>query len=258
MFLFKGAEAQHQHNSLPLELIQVDVSYQELGSTHYALKNISFQVENAEQIAIVGPNGAGKSTLLKVIAGILKPDRGKVLIFGSEATKHNCIAYVPQRNQVDWSFPVTVEDVVMMGRARHIGFFKKARKIDYEVVRKSLARVGVLDLAHKQIGELSGGQQQRVFIARALALETQLLLLDEPLAGLDIPSQKIIFDILKDLRADNVTILMAIHDLNLSKNFDRTILLNKEIIAIGKSDEILSPDNLLKAFGGNVILTNEC
>ncbi|HHO54920.1 MAG TPA: metal ABC transporter ATP-binding protein [Trueperaceae bacterium] len=257
MFLFKNPEAQHKHDHNPLELIQVDVSYQELGNIHYALHNINFTIQNAEQIAIVGPNGAGKSTLLKVIAGILTADQGKVLIFGSEASKHNCIAYVPQRNQVDWTFPVTVEDVVMMGRTRHIGFFKRAKKNDYEVVKKSLARVGILDLAHKQIGELSGGQQQRVFIARALALETQLLLLDEPLAGLDIPSQKIIFDILADLRNDNVTILMAIHDLNLSKKFDRTILLNKEIIAIGKSDKILSPQNLLKAFGGNMVLKND-
>ncbi len=254
MFLFKNQEAPHRHDSVPLELEQIDVSYQELGNVHYALHNISFQAKKGEQIALVGPNGAGKSTLLKLIAGILKADKGKLLIFGSATSKHNCIAYVPQRSQVDWSFPVTVEDVVMMGRTRHIGFFKRAKKKDKEVVKKSLDRVGILKLAHKQIAELSGGQQQRVFIARALALETQLLLLDEPLAGLDIPSQKIIFDILEDLRTDDVSILMAIHDLSLSEKFDRTILLNKEIIAIGKSDQILSSENLLKAFGGKVVI----
>jgi len=246
-------DTKHAHDGPVLELNQVSAAYQELGKLYYAVKNISFQVQKAEHIAFIGPNGAGKSTILKLIAGIIKPASGKILMFGSDPLKHNCVAYVPQRSQVDWSFPVTVEDVVMMGRARHIGFFKRPQKRDREIVKQSLERVGAIDLAKKQIGELSGGQQQRVFIARSLALETELLLLDEPLAALDIPTQEAICNILHDLRKDGVTVLMATHDLgSAAEHFDRIILINKEIIAIGHPKEVLSPENLLAAYGGKV------
>ncbi len=253
MFKIGIQDTKHAHDGPVLELNQVSAAYQELGKLQYAVKNISFKIEKAEHIAFIGPNGAGKSTILKLIAGIIKPAGGKILMFGSNPLKHNCVAYVPQRSQLDWSFPVTVEDVVMMGRARHIGFFRKPQKRDREIVRQSLERVGVLDLAKKQIGELSGGQQQRVFIARSLALETELLLLDEPLAALDIPSQEAICNILHDLRKDGVTVLMATHDLgSAAEHFDRIILINKEIIAVGKPKKVLSPQNLLAAYGGKV------
>ena len=174
-------------------------------------------------------------------------------MFGSPSDRHNCIAYVPQRNQIDWSFPVTVEDAVMMGRTRKVGLFRRPGASDRAVVRSCLKRVGALELAGKRIGELSGGQQQRVFIARSLALETHLLLLDEPLTGLDVPSQDAIFEILAGLRDDGVTVLVATHDLAIAaERFDRVMLLNRDVVALGEPESVLSPENLLAAYGGQL------
>jgi ABC-type Mn2+/Zn2+ transport system ATPase subunit len=218
----------------------------------YALQNISCRVKAGEQIAVVGPNGAGKSTLFKLIVGTVKPSQGQVDVYGNDPGSHICIAYIPQRSQIDWSFPVTVEDVVMMGRVGQIGLFHWPRPRDWRVVRDSLARVGASHLAQKQIGELSGGQQQRVFIARALAQEAELLLLDEPLTGLDMPSQEAIFEILDSLRPDAVTVMVATHDLNLAGRFDRVLLLNREIVAFDAPAAVLQPLYLLKAYGSHL------
>ncbi len=250
----------HKPDTPTLEMQNVSVAYAGAGSgfaapqaTQYALEDVSFQVERSEQIAVVGPNGAGKSTLFKLIAGMLKPNRGKVLMCGHMPDRHTCIAYVPQRSQVDWSFPVTVEDVVMMGRIGRMGLFSHPRRRDWESVRTSLDRVDAAHLAKKQIGELSGGQQQRVFIARTLAQEAELLLLDEPLAGLDVPSQQAIFRILETLRPDGVTVLIATHDLNLAaERYDRVMLLNKRIVAFGPGSAVLTAETLLAAYGGHV------
>ncbi len=218
-----------------------------------ALENLSAHIYTGERIAIVGPNGAGKSTVLKLIAGALRPSSGTVRVFGHGPAGHICIAYVPQRNQIYWSFPVTVEDVVMMGRVGQIGLFRWPGRRDWALVRESLARVNAGHLAKKQIGELSGGQQQRVFIARALAQEAEILLLDEPLTGLDLPSQEATFEILEGLRPDNVTILMATHDLSMAaSHFDRVMLLNRRLIAFGPPAEALSSDYLLQAYGGHL------
>jgi ABC-type Mn2+/Zn2+ transport system ATPase subunit len=207
----------------------------------------------AEQIAVIGPNGAGKSTLFKLLAGMLAPDAGEVKMFGNSPKNHDCIAYVSQRNQIDWTFPVTVADVVMMGRTRHIGLFRRPGKRDRDIVAASLERVHMLPLARKQIGELSGGQQQRVFIARALAQETNLLLMDEPLTGLDIPGQEAIFEVLAGLRPDGVTVLVATHDLTLAaERFDRVMLLNQRMVAFGSATAVLTPENLLAAYGGTL------
>jgi manganese/iron transport system ATP-binding protein len=215
----------------------------------YALEDISLRVEAGEQIAIVGPNGAGKSTLFKLLAGILKPDSGDIEIFGKAPDKHTCIAYVTQSNLIDWSFPVTVEDVVMMGRTRHIGLFRRPGRRDWAIVHHCLERVQAADLARTQIGELSGGQQQRVFIARALAQDADLLLLDEPLNGLDVPSQEAVFAMLASLRKDGVTVLLTTHDLHLAgERFDRVILLNKRIVAMGAGTAVLTTENLLQAY----------
>lgn len=219
----------------------------------YALRDVSFQVERGEQIAVVGPNGAGKSTLFKLIVGTIKPSRGAVQLFGHAPDRHICIAYVPQRSQIDWSFPATVEDVVMMGRVGKIGLFRRPGRRDWTLVHDSLQRVNAVHLARKQIGELSGGQQQRVFIARALAQEAELLLLDEPLAGLDVPSQEAIFEILNNLRPDGVTVLVATHDLSVAaERFDRVMLLNHKMIAFGPATAVFSTENLLAAYGGHV------
>lgn len=255
----------HKPNTPTLSLRQVSVAYSSLSrpgtSTNgnaYALENITFSAQQGEQICVIGPNGAGKSTLLKVAAGILKPTSGKVELFGYSPEKHICIGYVPQRSEIDWTFPVTVSDVVMMGRTKQIGLFRWASRRDREIVKGSLARVQAEDLAHKQIGALSGGQQQRVFIARALAQEANLILMDEPLGGLDIPSQEAILDILLSLRQDGVTVLLATHDLGLAaERFDRILLINREIIALGKPDIVLSTENLLVAYGGKIKVSEE-
>jgi len=255
----------HEHGRPTLEMQGVTVAYAAgvngvttNRGTDYALKNITFQVGAGERIAVVGPNGAGKSTLFKLIVGTLKPSQGEVNIFGHDPNGHICIAYVPQRNQIDWSFPVTVEDVVMMGRVGQIGFFRWPRRSDWAIVHRSLERVGATHLAKKQIGELSGGQQQRVFVARALAQQAELLLLDEPLNGLDMPSQEAIFEILDGLRPDGVTVLVATHDLNLAaERFDRVMLLNRQIVALGGATAVLTTDNLLAAYGGHMTVIGD-
>lgn len=222
-------------------------------NVRYALEDITFEVRPGERIAVVGPNGAGKSTLFRLIAGTLGPERGDIRIFGQAPGGHICIAYVPQRSQIDWTFPVNVEEVVMMGRVGQIGLLRRPSRHDKSIVRSSLERVGAADLAAKQIGALSGGQQQRVFLARALAQEAELLLLDEPLNGLDIPTQEAILGILDDLRADGVTVLLATHDLDLAaERFDRIMLLNHRIVAYGPPASVLRADNLLSAYGGHV------
>jgi ABC-type Mn2+/Zn2+ transport system ATPase subunit len=255
--MMKGAGIRHESAAPILELSHVSASYvgaaRDLRGRPRALEDISFQVDGGERVAIVGPNGAGKSTLFRLIVGTLRPDSGEVRVAGYAPGSHICIAYVPQRSQIDWSFPVTVEDVVMMGRVGQIGLFRQPQRSDREIVRASLERVGATALAGKQIGELSGGQQQRVFIARALAQEAELLLLDEPMSGLDIPSQEAIFAILDGLQGDGVTVLMATHDLNLAaERFDNVLLLNGRLIAAGPPEEVLQTEHLLRAYGGHV------
>lgn len=255
--IIKSVGVRHESAAPTLYLSHVYASYAgSSGRTNgrgAALEDISFQVNTGERVAVVGPNGAGKSTLFRLIVGTLKPSKGEITVAGHDPDTHICIAYVPQRSQIDWSFPVTVEDVVMMGRVGQIGLFRQPQRRDRELVRASLERVGAIALAKKQIGELSGGQQQRVFIARALAQEAELLLLDEPMTGLDIPSQEAIFQILDGLKQDNVTVLMATHDLNLAaEHFDRVLLLNGRLIAAGRPEEVLKPDYLLRAYGGHV------
>lgn len=216
-----------------------------------ALSNVSFCVERGERVAIIGPNGAGKSTLFNLIVGKLQPNQGEIALFGHDYREHMCIAYVPQRSQIDWRFPVTVEDVVMMGRTGELGLFRWPSKTDKALVKASLARVNALHLAKKQIGELSGGQQQRVFIARALAQEASILMMDEPLTGLDIPTQQTIFEILDSLQADGVTVLVATHDLHaVSNQFDRVLLLNQTLIAYDRPNIAMQPEMLRQAYGG--------
>jgi ABC-type Mn2+/Zn2+ transport system ATPase subunit len=219
------------------------------------LNNISFTLQPGERIAIVGPNGAGKSTLFNVISGVLTPTQGQITVYGHAPDEHICIAYVPQRSQVDWQFPVNVNDVVMMGRVRRLGLFRRATRQDWQVVTEALALVGMDHLARRQIGELSGGQQQRVFIARALAQEAELMLMDEPLAGLDVKSQEGIFAILDQLRQRQVTIMVATHDLNLAaERFDRLMLLNQQIIGFGQTKDVLTAELLSQAYSGSMRL----
>ncbi|HFB52505.1 MAG TPA: metal ABC transporter ATP-binding protein [Anaerolineae bacterium] len=241
----------HNTNKPILEVSHLSVRY----NTRFALEDVSLTLHTGERVAVVGPNGAGKSTLFNAISGVLKPQRGEIKIYGSQPEGHICIAYVPQRNQVDWTFPVTVSDVVMMGRVSKIGLFRHPTRADWELVHRALELVDMASLEKRQIGELSGGQQQRVFIARALAQEAELMLMDEPFTGLDMQSQQSILDILDTLRRRNVTVLVSLHDLNLAaEHFDRILLLNQRVIGFGAPDEALSPERLNEAYKGHLRL----
>jgi manganese/iron transport system ATP-binding protein len=253
----------HQTNQPVLDVSHLIVRY----NGRNALEDITFHLHESERIAIVGPNGAGKSTLIKVIAGVLQPSSGEVNIFGSRPGKHVCIGYIPQRNQVDWAFPVSVSDVVMMGRSAKLGPLNWPHKKDWEVVNHALATVELTNLAARQISQLSGGQQQRMFIARALAQESELMLMDEPLTGLDAPSQEGLLTLMDRLKQEKVTVMVATHDLDqAATHFDRILLLNHKLIAFGNPSEVLHTDNLLHAYGGrlkpvdgpNILNTDDC
>lgn len=239
----------HEPNKPILDVQHINVRY----NGRVALDDITFHLHEGERIAVVGPNGAGKSTLFRVIAGVLQPNTGKVDIFGSRPREHICIAYIPQRSQVDWNFPVSVADVVMMGRSAKLGPLNWPHKRDWEFVYHALETVELSDLATRQIGQLSGGQQQRMFIARALAQEAELMLMDEPLSGLDTPSQEGLLTLLDTLRDQRVTVMVATHDLDqAARHFDRIMLLNHRMIAFDKPQEVLHTENLLQAYGGRL------
>jgi manganese/iron transport system ATP-binding protein len=244
----------HQHHQPDQPILDVrDLSLRYDGRA--ALEDISFHLHGGERVAVVGPNGAGKSTLFKVVAGVLSPSAGEVNIFGSLPRGHVCIAYIPQRSQVDWNFPVRVADVVMMGRSALLGPFNWPKKRDRDMVQHALEMVEITDLAKVQIGRLSGGQQQRMFIARALAQEAELILMDEPLTGLDTPAQEGLLNLLDALKDQNVTVMVATHDLEqAASHFDRILLLNKRLISLGKPHDVLRTENLLRAYGGRLRL----
>lgn len=238
-----------------LDVHRLEVRY----DGHTALQNVTFHLHAGERVAVVGPNGAGKSTLFKVVAGVLQPTGGKVSVYGSGPRGHVCIAYVPQRSQVDWKFPVSVADVVMMGRIAKLGLLGWPKKSDWEIVHRALQTVALDDLANRQIGQLSGGQQQRMFIARALAQEAELMLMDEPLTGLDMPSQEGLLSLLDELQHQKITIMVATHDLEqAAQHFDRIMLLNHQLIGFGSANEVLQPEKLLRAYGGRLPMIDEC
>ncbi|GIV75710.1 MAG: ABC transporter [Litorilinea sp.] len=234
---------------LLLELIGVSAHYDGV----LALEDVTFQVRRGDRVAIVGPNGAGKSTLFNVIAGILKPAQGRVVMHGSGPNGRLNVGYVPQRNRIDWRFPVTVADVVMMGRVGRIGLLRRPGRRDREAVASALEQVDMAHLAHRQIGELSGGQQQRVFLARALAQEAELLLLDEPFTGLDLPSQEALLEILERLHGQGITMLVATHDLTQAAQFfPQILLLNRRVIAYGTPEQVLTSEMLGQAYGSQM------
>ncbi|MEW6567606.1 MAG: metal ABC transporter ATP-binding protein [Chloroflexota bacterium] len=241
----------HDRSALPLEVSGLGVRF----NGTWALNGVSFALPEGSRTAVVGPNGAGKTTLLKVIAGTLRPTSGNVRVYGHGPGGHVCIAYVPQRSQIDWGFPVTVAEVVMMGRTRKIGLLRWPGRDDWRVVRQALEQIGLADQADCQIGELSGGQQQRAFLAQALAQEAELILLDEPFTGLDLPSQETIFQLLDELRRRRVTVMVSTHDLNLAaERFDQAMLLNRRLIAFGPPRQVFNQEHLLSAYGGHVHL----
>jgi len=242
---------QHQPGTPILQIEALCVRYEGV----LALEEVSLQVNTSERVAVIGPNGAGKSTLFKVIAGVLQASSGEVKIAGYGPGGHICIAYLPQRSQVDWNFPVNVSDVVMMGRIGRLGLFRWPRRSDWETVRQCLEVVNMSHLAHRQINELSGGQQQRMFIARALAQEAELMLMDEPFTGLDMHSQEDILNILGELKQRGVTVLASTHDLNLAgEHFDRVVLLNRRLLGFGLPEQVFTPESLMLAYAGHLRL----
>jgi ABC-type Mn2+/Zn2+ transport system ATPase subunit len=219
-----------------------------------AIDNISFTINPGESVAVLGPNGAGKSTLFKTIVGLIPHHTGYISMSGEDcATSHRMIGYVPQQEAIDWTFPVTVRDVVMMGRARHIGWFRWPRRADWETVDAVLDRVGMAPFRDRQIGQLSGGQRRRVFIARALAQQTTVLLLDEPFSGVDATAGEEIMGVLDMLHADGVTIILATHDMGMAASrFDKLLLVNQQVIAFGTSEEVFTAENLRRAYQSRV------
>jgi manganese/zinc/iron transport system ATP- binding protein len=220
------------------------------------LWDIDFELPAGHIIGIIGPNGSGKTTLLKTIMGLLPASSGYVKIFDKdlEQIRHK-IAYVPQRESVDWDFPASVFDIVMMGRYRKNNLFKRTNKTDLEIVLQSIEKVGLTKYKDRQIAQLSGGQQQRVFIARALAQKADIYLMDEPFVGVDAATENSILKLLKEMRDLGKTVLIIHHDLQtVSDYFDYLVLLNTRLIAKGTPQEVLTEENLTNAYGGQLTL----
>jgi len=240
----------HQPGAPALQVDSLTVRYGGLP----ALEEVSLRLPRGAQLAVLGPNGAGKSTLLKAIAGVLPPTDGEIRVYGTRPRGHTCIAYLPQRGRVDWSFPLTVADVVGMGRLRGLGLARRWTSQDRARVREGLACVRLLDLADRPIGELSGGQQQKMFIARALAQQAELILMDEPLAGLDVQSQREFLAIIGTLPGAP-TLLVSLHELAIARDrFPQVLLLNRKAVAMGTPAEVFSPEALRRAYGATVEL----
>ncbi len=219
-----------------------------------ALRDASFEIPTGTITALVGVNGSGKSTLFKAIMGFVRLAKGEILVLGQPAAaalRKNVVAYVPQAEEVDWNFPVLVEDVVMMGRYGHMGMMRIPKPADREAVTSALARVGMSDFRKRQIGELSGGQKKRVFLARALAQDGRVILLDEPFTGVDVRTEDAIVELLRALRREGRVMLVSTHNLGSVPEFcDRAVLLRNTVLAYGPTDQTFTQANLEKAFGG--------
>lgn len=223
------------------------------------LWDIDLQIPKGALMAIIGPNGAGKSTLIKGVLNLIKPISGYALFFGKKyKDMQKKIAYVPQRGSVDWDFPTTVYDVVLMGRYGHVGWVLRPRKEDKKIALDALEKVGMLEYKNRQISELSGGQQQRVFLARALAQEADIYFMDEPFQGVDIKTEQAIVEVLKELNKEHKTVIVVHHDLKtVEKYFNYVTLLNLEVIASGRVDEVFTKENIKKTYSENNLLERE-
>lgn len=219
------------------------------------LWDVDVSFEKGKLTAIVGPNGAGKSTLIKAIMGLVKPISGSVSFDSSLSNPMKNIAYVPQSGSVDWDFPATVEDIVLMGRYGHIGWIKRPKKEDKEIAAKMLDRVGMSSFKDRQISQLSGGQQQRVFLARALTQEAEIYIMDEPLKGVDVKTEAILIQLLKELVESGKTVIVVHHDLTTVKDyFDNLVLVNVRIVGSGSVESVLTEDLLSLAYGTKVVI----
>lgn len=238
-----------------IEICDLTVFYRDT----LALDQVSLSINQGKITGIIGPNGSGKSSLLKGILGIIPVKNGTVTFFGDSLEKYRSkIAYVPQRESIDWDFPITVEEVVAMGRIRPKKWWSRASVADKEIIKETLKKVQLSEFFNRQIGQLSGGQQQRVFLARALAQEADLIVMDEPFVGIDMVSQDSILSIVQKLRDSGKTVIIVHHDLSIvSQYFDDVVLLNKKLIANGPIDEILKSENIEKAYGMTLLLNKK-
>ncbi|GAA5104932.1 iron/manganese ABC transporter ATP-binding protein YfeB [Orbus sasakiae] len=240
-----------QQTPIALNVDDITVTY---NNGHTAIHNTSFKLNGGTICALVGVNGSGKSTLFKSIMGMVKPNTGSVTLNHlpvTQALKQNIIAYVPQTEEVDWDFPVLVSDVVMMGRYGRMSFLRIPSKEDKKQVDIALERVNMSELRHRQIGELSGGQKKRVFLARALAQQGKVLLLDEPFTGVDVQTENAIIELLKSLRKEGHLILVSTHNLGSVPEFcDQVVLFNRTVLATGPTKTTFTPQNLMVTFGG--------
>ncbi len=233
-----------------LKLKNINVAYYD----KLILSDINLEIAKGTMCAITGPNGAGKSTLLKTILGLIKPLSGSITLDGKPINKdYNLISYVPQKESVNWQFPTTVYDVVLMGSYKQLGWFKKPTKHEHDKVKAALKALSIEDLKDEAISELSGGQQQRVFLARMLCQDAQYLFLDEPFVGIDKKSETIIVNLLKKLQNQGKTIIIVHHDLaTIKQYFDHIVLVNHKIIATGAVSKVFTKENIDKTYGGNI------
>ncbi len=239
------------NDPIPLQVSDLTVAY----DARPVLRSVSFELGPRQMMAVVGPNGAGKSTLLRGMLGLLNPDYGSVSVFGQPIRQvRDRVAYMPQTEMVDWDFPVTVRDVVLMGRYGRLGWFGRPDKQDREIADGALERVGMTKFARRHIRRLSGGQQRRVFIARALAQEADLLLMDEPFAGVDAVTERAIFDLIDQLAREGRAVVVVNHDLTILDRFDQVLLLNQRAVAFGPPGDVLTDDNLKATYGGRLSL----
>jgi manganese transport system ATP-binding protein len=239
-------------NAMSIDIENVTVAYH----GKVALHSATLQLKSGTICGLVGMNGAGKSTLFKALMGFIKPASGRILIHGlpiRQVQKRNLVAYVPQSEEVDWNFPVSVHDVVMMGRYGYMNLLRIPKATDKRAVRESLERVEMWPMRDHQIGTLSGGQKKRTFFARALAQQATVLLLDEPFAGVDIKTEKMMIGLLLELSQAGHTILISTHDLASITTFcDQVVLINRSILAYGATSEVFTEENLSRTFGGSV------
>ncbi|MBM7704367.1 metal ABC transporter ATP-binding protein [Metabacillus iocasae] len=238
------------------------ISIQDLHVSYYgneAVKGVSLSIDTGNLVGIIGPNGAGKSTFLKSVLNLIPRDKGEVKVLGKSVKEvRKKIAYVPQRSDIDWDFPITVLDAVLIGTYPSLKLFQRPRKKEKEWAYECLKRVGMEDFSKRQIGELSGGQQQRVFLARALAQKAEVFFLDEPFVGVDVSSEETIVKILKELCAQGKTVMVVHHDLSKATSyFNQLILLNKELISYGSTSEVFQSSVIEKAYNGQFAFLNE-
>lgn len=235
-----------------LEVRHLAVNYRGVS----AVEDVSFSLAPGQIVGVIGPNGAGKSTMVKAILGLIPTENGVVRYRDRALSKQlGEVAYVPQRSQIDWDYPISIQNVVMMARTRHRSWWRSPSRQSREIVKAALERVGIWELRNRQIGELSGGQQQRVFLAQSLAQEAELFFFDEPFSGVDKKTEAILFEVFDELKAEGKILLVIGHELGeASRKYDRFLLINKQLIADENKSEVITADNIQRAYGDCVIL----